>query len=250
MRIFERLRGLRRVRRSSFSMSVESSDIDLRSRANVYYEWSFDPSSALSRPLNPDALARYNLRELIIRVSRRYRLLEVSSAEDAINAMLSNEVSDDDARIRIKGRVRLRVSKNDLRESRRRLREEASIRSAFALEAVRLNLTATRLADPVLGPAWWVDRYADIQFAAGDPSVKVKSALVAFEAIRESLNAAIVDSVEDPRLRVRRKIDELFDVIQDPQAFALALDLINRFFEKVNMESSVGARVDAQRRDE
>ena len=90
------------MRRSSFSMSVESSDIDLRSRANVYYEWSFDPSSALSRPLNPDALARYNLRELIIRVSRRYRLFEVSFAEDAIKEMLSNVVSYEDAIIRMK----------------------------------------------------------------------------------------------------------------------------------------------------
>ncbi|SDY04054.1 hypothetical protein SAMN05444365_101464 [Micromonospora pattaloongensis] len=115
---------------------------------------------------------------------------------------------------------------------------EVAIQSAFAKENVQLELLLRRLTDPAIGPMWWMQRYADIQFAVGDPKPKVKSMLEAFAELRRALEVAKVDKIDDLRLQARHKLDEVFAAIEDPQSFTLVIELMNRFLDEMGVQKS------------
>lgn len=242
------LNRFRLSHRSSFTASLETGDFDLRYGALFRYSWRLNPDSRGAQPIAPNALARHVLREIGSAEAIRYRLFDCERAEDAINALLCDELSDPEDRILIEGSVRLAVPKSARAIMEDRMAEEVEIRSVFARETIQLELLLDRLTDPSIGPVWWVNRYADIQFATGDPKAKVTSVLEAFAELRRVLDAASANKTADPQLRVRRKLDEIFTVIEDPQALSLALDLMNRFLHQMGVQRTSGTHDPSSRR--
>ncbi|GAA2230319.1 hypothetical protein GCM10010360_62260 [Streptomyces nogalater] len=171
-----------------------------------------------------------------------YRLLDRAAAADAMNSALSQELGDHGQRIRVEGRVRIRVPKPMREAAMRRAEEEEALRSAHARETVELELLLDRLTDPVLGPVWWVSRYADLQFATGDPKQKVDSVLGAFRQLQETLHAARIDQTSDEKLLVRRKIEEVFSVIEDKETLSLALQVMNRTLDHLGISRAAGGK--------
>ncbi|MCC3774738.1 hypothetical protein [Streptomyces sp. UNOB3_S3] len=119
-----------------------------------------------------------------------------------------------------------------------RAEEETALRSAYARESVKLELLLDRLTDTALGPVWWVNRYADLQFAAGDPEAKVQSVLGAFAELQKTLHTAKIDQTTDEKLLVRRKIEEVFSVIEDDESLSLALQVMNRTLDYLGVRST------------
>ncbi|MCM3821470.1 hypothetical protein ACP4TB_24665 [Streptomyces sp. DR3-1] len=238
IRILDWLKERRITDRRSFSTSLESKDRGLHYRAVIRYRWRLNLDSPAPRPLAPDALARYLLREELGSLARTYPLLQPDAAEDAMNAALSQELWDQEKRLQVEGRVRIRVSKSIREAAQQRAEGELTLRSAHARETVELDLLLERLTDPTLGLVWWVSRYADLQFAAGDPKEKVASILSAFKQLRETLHTAKIDQTADEKLLVRRKIEEVFSVVEDEESLSLALQVMNRTLDHLGVNSS------------
>ncbi len=100
-------------------------------------------------------------------------------------------------------------------------REEAAReqRIAEAAETARLELLRERLLDRRLGPVWWVDRYADLQFATGDPATKTASVLTAFDRLAVALRRDEVRNTEGQGVEVavlRARAGELLAALEDP----------------------------------
>ncbi|MCU7705101.1 hypothetical protein ACGILS_02380 [Streptomyces albidoflavus] len=238
IRILDWLKERRISDRRSFSAYLESKDYGLRHRVMIRYRWRINLESPAPGPLAPDALARNLLREELGSVARTYPLLQSAAAEDAMNSVLNHELWDHEKRIRVEGRVRIRVSKPIRKEALQRIEGEMALRSAHARETVELSLLLDRLTDPALGPVWWVSRYADLQFAAGDPKEKVKSVLCAFKQLQETLHAAKIDQTADEKLLVRQKIEEVFSVVEDEESLSLALQVMNRTLDHLGVNGS------------
>ncbi|MCI4061489.1 hypothetical protein MRQ36_02410 [Micromonospora sp. R77] len=147
-------------------------------------------------------------------IAGQYRLFERERAEDAVNVELCRDVCDAEARIRISGSGRISVCRAARRAMRRRSAEEDALHTAFARETVQLRMLQRRLTDPALGLVWWVDRYADLQFAAGDPKAKVISILAAFQTLRETADDAD-DRDAEPRVQIRRAAEEILNGVED-----------------------------------
>ncbi|MFD9413298.1 hypothetical protein ACFWC9_01020 [Streptomyces goshikiensis] len=164
--------------------------------------------------------------------------------------MLAESVKKDH-RLLIEGQARLRVSRKTKAAARARAQEGERLWLAQHRETVRLELLAERLADARLAPVWWVDRYADLQFAAGDPETKVKSVLKALEAVQQVLRAAESESMVEEKARLRRKVDELFHSFEDPQTFTLAMQVVDRALQSigVNLSASWNAATAADPHD-
>ncbi len=235
IRILDWLKERRISDRRSFSASLESKDRGLHYRAVIRYRWWLNHDSPAPRPLAPDGMARYLLREELMRAARAYRVLDRAAAEDAMNSKLGQEISDHEQRLWVVGHVRIRVPKPTRETALRRAAEEEALRSAHARETVELDLLLDRLTDPALGPVWWVRRYADLQFATGDPETKVKSVLKAFKELQETLHVARIDQTSDEKLLVRRKIEEVFSIIEDEESLSLALQVMNRTLDHLGM---------------
>lgn len=226
-------RKLRFDYRSSFRTSLEARDIDLRFRAYFRYTWRPNPKSDSPPPITPDSLARHLIREIASAETVKYRVLDQDRAEDAINALLCEEISDHANRLFVRGHTRLSISKATRRTAQERSSREAAIFSEFAKEDAELGLLLRRLIDPALGPVWWISRYSNLQLATGDPKDKVKSALEAFAILRRALNTASVDRLTEPQLLVRRRIDEVFKEIEDPESLSIALDIVNSLLNQI-----------------
>ncbi|WP_399094096.1 hypothetical protein ACGH2B_24955 [Streptomyces sp. BBFR2] len=238
IRILDWLKERRISDHRSFSACLESKDYGLHHRAMIRYRWRMNLESPAPRPLAPDGLARNLLREELGGVARTYPLLQSAAAEDAMNSALSHELWDHEKRIRVEGRVRIRVSRPIRKVALQRIEGEMALRSAHARETVELDLLLDRLTDPALGPVWWVSRYADLQFAAGDPEEKIKSVLCAFKQLQETLHAAEIDQTADEKLLVRRKIEEVFSVVEDEESLSLALQVMNRTLDHLGVNGS------------
>ncbi|XUZ24608.1 hypothetical protein ACQVDT_06385 [Streptomyces sp. RMIT01] len=238
IRIFNWLKERRIADRRSFSTFLESKDRGLHYRAVIRYRWRLNLESSAPRPLAPDALARYILREELEGVACAYPLLQPAAAEDAMNSVLSQVLWDNEKRLWVEGRVKIRVSKPVREVALNRAEGEMTLRSAHARETVELDLLLERLMDPALGPVWWVRRYADLQFAAGDPKEKVASVLSAFKQLQETLHTANIDQTAEEKLLVRRKIDEVFSVIEDEESLSLALQVMNRTLDHLGINGS------------
>ncbi|QRV35994.1 hypothetical protein I6J42_19500 [Streptomyces californicus] len=203
--------------------------------ATVHYRWRINAESSAPRPLAPDDLARHLLTAELEGVAGKYRLLHRDAARDAMNAELCQELWDAEQRIGVEASVHLRITKEDKQLAQQRAEEEAVLRSAHARQTVELELLLDRLTDQILGPVWWVSRYAELQFATGDPEKKVESFLRAFAVLQKTLHAASIDQISDEKLLVRRKIEEVFSVIEDKESLDLALQVMNRTLEHLGI---------------
>ncbi|MGQ4486801.1 hypothetical protein ACN6LM_003641 [Streptomyces sp. SAS_281] len=235
IRILNWLKERRISDRRSFSASLESGDRGLHYDAVIRYRWWLNLDSLAPRPLLPDAMVRNLLREELGGVARSYRVLDRSAAQDAMNALLSRELWDGEGRVRTEAHVRLRIPKPTRRVALQRAEEETALRSSYARESVKLDLLLDRLTDPALGPVWWVNRYADLQLAAGDPKAKVESILGAFAELQKSLHAAKLDQATDEKILVRRKIEEVFKIIEDEESLSLVLQVMNRTLDHLGV---------------
>ncbi|MEV0278525.1 hypothetical protein AB0I22_19380 [Streptomyces sp. NPDC050610] len=215
----------------------------------VHYSWRLTPDS--EKPLlHPDAVARSLLYDAVTAVAGKYRVRQASSASDAMNRILADPVRED-SRLLVEGEARVRVPRSVRAAAKVRAREEERLRLAQHRETVRLGLLTERLVDPRLGPVWWVDRYADLQFAAGDPEAKVTSVLAALQALQQTIRAAESESLPEERVRIRRKLDELFHSFDDPQTFTLAMQVVDRAIQSIGLNLSLpkNAAADADPRD-
>ncbi|MFF3491274.1 hypothetical protein ACFYWS_07980 [Streptomyces sp. NPDC002795] len=233
-------RGRRFFNRRSLSASLESKDRGLYFRATVHYRWRINGESSAPRPLAPDGLARHLLTAALEGVAGQYRMLDFGAAEDAMNTALCQEIWDAEQRIGVEAGVRLRITKADKQLAQQRAEEEVVLRSAHARQTVELELLFDRLTDQTLGPVWWVSRYAELQFATGDPEKKVESFLRAFAVLQKALHAAKVDQTSDEKLLVRSKIEEVFSVIEDKESLDLAVQVMNRTLEHLGIGSTAG----------
>lgn len=240
----------RRVPRPSLSTQVESADRGLHFEVVVRYSWRLSPDS--EKPLlHPDAVARSLLHDAVTTVAGKYRVCQASSASDAMNRILAEPVRED-SRLIVEGKATVHVPRAIRAAAKVRAREEEFLRLAQHRETVRLELLAERLSDARLGPVWWVDRYADLQFAAGDPQAKVASVLAALQNLQQTIQAAESESLTEERSRIRRKVDELFHSFDDPQTFTLAMQVVDRAIQSIGLNlplpGDVSAGVDAHDR--
>lgn len=235
MRILDWTKKRRTADRRSFSTSLESGDRGLYFHAVIRYRWRLNPESSAPQPLAPTSLVQHLLRERIAGVLCNYRILDKSAAKNAANSLLDRELVDDEHRVIIEGRVQLRIPRPAKSVALMRAAEETDLRTAYARETVELELLLDRLTDSSLGPVWWVSRYADLQFASGDADKKIRSTLAAFSELQKTLDTARINQTKDQRVFLRRKIDEVFSVIEDEQSLSLALQVMNRTLEHIGL---------------
>ncbi|WP_088999644.1 hypothetical protein [Micromonospora echinofusca] len=241
MRIATWIKELSSFRYSSFSMYPETLDQGLHYDVRLRYSWRPNPDCLRDQPRMPDPLARHILRETVRRIAGQYRLFEHGRAEDAVNAELCRDVCDAEARILISGSGRISVSRAARRAMRRRTAEEDALHTAFARETVQLRMLQRRLTDPALGLVWWVDRYADLQFAAGDPKAKVTSIVAAFQTLRETLDDAD-DGDAEPRVQIRRAVEEILAGVEDPDTLVLAMEMLHRTLRQAGLVTRMHQR--------
>ncbi|MFI2661776.1 hypothetical protein [Micromonospora carbonacea] len=241
MRVTAWAKGLSSFRRGAFSMYPETLDEGLHYDVRVRYSWRPNPDFRHDPPRMPDPLARHVVRETVRRVASQYRLFEYRRAEDAVNAELCRDLCDAEARILISGSGRISVSRAARREMRRRSAEEDALHSAFARETVQLRMLQLRLTDPALGLIWWVNRYADLQFAAGDPRAKVTSVIAAFQTLRETL-ADADDRDAEPRVQIRRAVEEIVAGVEDPDTLVLAMEMLHRTLRQAGLVKRIHQR--------
>ena len=224
------IKELMSSRRSSFSMFQETLDPGLYYNVRLRYCWRANPASLQPLPRMPDALARHVLGRTVSGTAARYRLFQHRSAQDAINADLCQDITDAENRIFISASARVLVPRDQQRAMRRRTTEENALRAVFARETVELQLLLCRLTDPTLGPVWWMNHYADLQFAAGDPAAKATSIVNAFKTLRQTLADDGRDT--EPKARLRRTMAEIVADVENPDALMLAMDLLQRTLQQ------------------
>lgn len=235
IRVFPWVKQRRFAYRRSFSARLETKDRGLYYYAIVRYRWRLNSLASAPRLLTPDAFVRHLLAEVLVDLAKNYRLLDDDIAQNAMNATLSREMQDDEHRVCIEGRVQLRIRKSEKIIALQRIKDEAALRTAHARETVELDLLLGRLIDPSLGPIWWINKYADLQFSAGDPAEKMQSILTAFVQLRDMLNAAEIDQTTESQLLVRRKIHEVFSAIRDERTLRFALEVMNRTLDHMGL---------------
>ncbi|MGY1435257.1 hypothetical protein [Streptomyces sp. LHW50302] len=207
----------RRDRGSSgtrFITRLESANHGLYFEARITYGWQRVPEQGPL--LYGDEVARSLLRDLASRICADYPVLLNREAQDAVNAELGQPICGD-PRLEVTGRVRLSVADHTVAIARRRVEAAEQQRLAEAAETARLEILRERLLDQHLGPVWWVDRYADLQFATGDPKQKTKSVLDAYELIADLLRRTDPERrADDEMAALRARASELLATLEDP----------------------------------
>ncbi len=191
---------------------------------------------ALTRPCGILTRSRSLLRETVEPTVQKYDVADLAAAEAAANSELSMPLGEG-CRIRVEGEISLTVPQETNKLSNDLAVLEARLRLEQHHDTIRLSLLRERLADPALGLVWWMDRYADLQFATGDPEVKVKSIIGAYKTIREYLSETELQVETGDRAYVRRRIDEVFDTLGDSDALAMTLEIANRIIRKIGHET-------------
>ncbi|WP_307076149.1 hypothetical protein [Streptomyces canus] len=106
------------------------------------------------------ALARHQLRERIRRTLAFYTVLDAGSAQDAVNADIT-QWHNADPRLETRGSVRLSVGAQDASLAEEHLRKEQA-RSLEQQETLRrLTFLQHVMSDPDLRLVWWIDRHPD-----------------------------------------------------------------------------------------
>jgi hypothetical protein len=202
--------GLRR----SFCARLPSADHGLFFHARFAYGWEQEPSSSTAL-LHGDAVARSLLTTRVADALVGYPVLMAETAEDMANRALSTDIRDD-ARLSVSGHVVVSVPKDTLAVARGRIRAAEVHRIGAAGHVARLEALREILLDRTLGPVWWVDRFADLQFAAGDPKAKTESVLEALRLVTEVLRADGEPARHGENALIKARIEELISAFQDP----------------------------------
>ncbi|MFD8482311.1 hypothetical protein [Kitasatospora sp. NPDC059673] len=198
----------------------------LRFTAVVSYGFSV-PVNVEIAPVRPHALARSLLRAEAERVSRTFPPLDTVEAEDAVNASLAAPVTTD-PRLTISGMVRLGLDAETTEFARQEDLAERRIWLDEQRETARLIALRERLANDALGLTWWIDKYADLQFATGDPEIKAEAVIKAFTAIRAALRREQIELMPNQRDVVSARVDELLTALEDPDTGARAAGLLEQ----------------------
>lgn len=140
------------------------------------------------------------------------------TAETAGNRVLSEEICDDQ-RLRVTGRVTVVVAEDTLLAARRRSEAAEQHRVEEAAHVSRLEVLRDLLLDGGLGLVWWIDRYADLQFSAGDPKTKTESVIGAFRLVTDALHADTTFSQHDKNALMRARVEELLGAFHNPVGF-------------------------------
>nr|BFD92546.1 hypothetical protein KitaXyl93_39060 [Kitasatospora sp. Xyl93] len=215
-----------------FDARLESSRRALWFAATVEYSFTVVANLAVP-PLHPHAVARSLLRRQAQRVSREFLPGDVEAAQDAINAYLSDKL-EADPRIAVTARVRLSLEPDIAEEVERQKLAERQRSMEEHLESVRLNILRERLVDEALGLPWWIDRYADLMFMAGDPKVKAEAVITAFRSVQTALRHEHRELIADEKDVVLARVDELLRVLEDPTTAVRAAGVLEQLVHAIH----------------
>jgi hypothetical protein len=207
-----------------FSARLSSADHGLFFEAHFRYDWK-SVSSQEGLIFHGDAVARTLLREKAAALTADYPVLSADAAESAVNRALSEGIRAD-PRITVTGHITLAVSEHTLRTATHRAEAAESEYLREASRTARLEMLRAIMLDQGLGLVWWVDRYADLQFAAGDPRAKAESVIAAFRLVTEALRSDTARSQPDENAIIRARVEEILLALSDPQTSKRAADLL------------------------
>lgn len=224
----------------TFPTRLESADRGLHFDARFSYEWR--PADENVPLLHPDAVAQTLLRDAAAPVCTRHEIFSCGAAQAAVNSVLAHELCVD-PRIVVRGRVSLSITEAAASAARQRHQAIEALRTEEAATTMKLEILRDRLLDRGLGLAWWVDRYADLQFAAGDPEGKAQSIVKAFGVVTDALRADRSSALQDERSMIRARTEELLTALEDPvtaQRAAALLEEIVRTLTPASTRPSQG----------
>lgn len=224
----------------SFTTALNSARGGLRFTAVVSYDFVV-PADIEAPPLHPHALTRSLLRAEAERVSQRFLPLQTEEAEDAVNGALADQLGVD-PRITITGGVVLSLDAETAEYARQQALTERRIRLDEQRETARLAALRERLADDALGLTWWIDKYADLQFATGDPEAKAIAVIKAFAGVRAALRREEIDLMPKERDLVAARVDELLSALEDPDTGARAAGLLEQLVHILHTDAQRPAR--------
>ncbi|MEU3140114.1 hypothetical protein ABZ645_12155 [Nocardiopsis alba] len=207
-----------------FSISIESADRGLCFEANFNYQWRIREDNE-GRVLNPDAVARSLLADAVREKVSAHPVLHTNEAEWAANHQLSKQIITD-RRLLVTGQVRLRTLPAVEEEARARIAAANHARLQEAAETARLEVLRDRLLTQGLGLVWWIDRYADSQFASGDPGEKTASVVEAFKTLTHALRQDSAQANSDAAALLRARMEELLTVLENPELASILEELI------------------------
>ncbi|WP_147450891.1 hypothetical protein [Streptomyces hoynatensis] len=170
------------------------------------------------------------MRDVAASVAERYSVVQADDAEAAINRELSTPIRSD-SRLSVSGRTALSVSEETSAAAQRREAAVQHEQVRAAAELARLEALRELLLDRRLGLAWWVDRYADAQFAVGDPAAKTRSVLTAFGLLTDALRADMARGRPDENAAIRARVEELLAAFHDPATRTRAIDLLDTILQ-------------------
>ncbi|WP_189038156.1 hypothetical protein [Streptomyces daqingensis] len=226
---------------SSFPTHLESAESNLNFEAIFTYSWRC--STDQGALLHGDEVARTLLRDAAAEVTGRYNLLLIKEAQDAVNSRLSEEI-DSDPRLVVSGRVQLSASEQMLASAHQRAVAARDLQVSEAAETARLEVLRERLLDKRLGPVWWIDRFADLQFSTGDPASKAESVLQAFHLMVGVIRTEAAQVQTDEISVVRARVNELLSSLEAPETRKRAADLLETVIHTLAPEGGSKAAVD------
>ncbi|MEU5025604.1 hypothetical protein [Streptomyces milbemycinicus] len=159
------------------------------------------------------------------------------TAETAVNRILSKEIRDDQ-RLCVTGQVTVVAAEDMLLAARRRREVAERHHVEEAAHVARLEVLRDLLLDRGLGLVWWIDRYADLQFSAGDPKTKTESVLDAFQLVSDALHADAAFGQRDANALVRARVEELLSAFRDPGTRTRAMDLLETVLSLLSPQSA------------
>lgn len=206
-----------------FPTLLESADRGLCFDARFKYEWN--PVAGTGPLLHGDAVAQTLIGSAAVAVTKRYGIFSVGAAQAAVNSALSREISVD-PRLLVTGVAALSITEETAAAARGRRQAVERLQAEEAVTTEQLEILRERLLDHRLGLAWWIDHYADLQFAAGDPAAKAEAVVSAFETLTRALRADRADAVPDEKSMIRARVEELLTTLEDPATGQRAADLL------------------------
>ncbi|MFG3242155.1 hypothetical protein [Streptomyces sp. NPDC048157] len=219
-----------------FTTRLRSADHGLLIEARFDYGWKplTPPGVAL---LHGDAVARSILTDIAAASAADYPVLLVDAAEAAINRQLSHEICID-PRLSVSGHATLNVTEDTRLAATRRTvaAEHEHVREASLI--TRLENLRRLVLDQRLGLVWWIDRYADLQFAAGDPGAKMASVIRAFQLATDALCIDTAQNDPDDRTVIRARMEEILALLSDPQTTIRAADLLGHILHTFDPHTS------------
>ncbi|MFF1688625.1 MULTISPECIES: hypothetical protein [unclassified Streptomyces] len=206
-----------------FLTRLESADRGLCFEARFTYEWQ--PVAGTGPLLHGDAVAQTLMGGAAAAVARGYEIFSLGAAQAAVNASLSREISAD-PRLLVTGLADLTITEETAAAARGRRQAVEHLRAEEAVTTEQLEILRERLLDHRLGLAWWIHRYADLQFAAGDPAAKAEAVVSAFETLTRAMRADRADALPDGKSMIRARVEELLTALEDPATAQRAADLL------------------------